>query len=86
MGSPADEPGRLDGEKLPHSETVQAFAAGKYEVTKTEWQACVTDGGCASLQDDGFGGGRRPITNMTMEEAEDYSRWLSKKPANAIGC
>lgn len=56
------------------------FAIGKYEVTFDEWQACRDDGGCATDPDDhGWGRGRRPVINVTHEEARLFAKWLSGK-------
>ena len=79
MGSPASEAGRSDSEGPQRRVTVSAFAAGKYEVTWAEWDRCVAGGGCASLEADGFGGGSRPVTNVSWTEAVAYTRWLSTK-------
>lgn len=59
--------------------SLPAFAAGKYEVTWAEWDRCVASGSCASLKADGFGGGSRPVTNVSWNEAVAYTKWLSNK-------
>jgi formylglycine-generating enzyme required for sulfatase activity len=42
MGSPPEEPDRDDDEGPQHTVTIaRPFAAGKYEVTFDEWDACV---------------------------------------------
>ena len=79
MGSPASEADRYDDEGPQRRVTVPAFAAGKYEVTWAEWGRCVTAGACASLTADGFGGGSRPVTNVSWNEAVAYTKWLSNK-------
>jgi formylglycine-generating enzyme required for sulfatase activity len=58
------------------------FAVGKFEVTFTEWEACVSDGGCTSNtrpSDNGWGRGRRPVINGSWHHAKDYAAWLSRK-------
>lgn len=56
------------------------LAVGKYEVTFAEWQACVTDGGCAYIpSDDEWGRGRRPVINVNWHDAQNYVNWLAKK-------
>jgi formylglycine-generating enzyme required for sulfatase activity len=59
----------------------QPFAAGKFEVTFAEWDACVADRGCNTRPDDmGWGRGRRPVINVSFEEiANEYLPWLSAK-------
>jgi formylglycine-generating enzyme required for sulfatase activity len=79
MGSPASETGRNDDEGPQRRVTVPAFAAGRYEVTWAEWDRCVAAGSCASLKADGFGGGSRPVTNVSWNEAVAYTKWLSSK-------
>jgi formylglycine-generating enzyme required for sulfatase activity len=79
MGSPASEAGRFDTEGPQRRVTVPAFAAGKFEVTWNEYTACVSAGGCAALTADGFGGGTRPVTNVSWSEAVAYTKWLSNK-------
>jgi formylglycine-generating enzyme required for sulfatase activity len=66
MGSPPDEEGRLDDREGPQRQVTIArpFAVGKFEVTFSEWDACVTDEGCKHRPDDqGWGRGRRPVIN-----------------------
>jgi formylglycine-generating enzyme required for sulfatase activity len=80
MGSPPAEPDRRDNEGPQHRVTIAGpFAAGKYEVTFDEWDACTADGGCARTPDDGWGRGRRPVIRVSYEQAVGYTEWLSKK-------
>jgi formylglycine-generating enzyme required for sulfatase activity len=80
MGSPPGEPGREDDEGPQHTVTIaRPFAAGKYEVTFDEWDACVAGGGCATTADDGWGRGRRPVIRVSYENAIGYTQWLSTK-------
>lgn len=78
MGSPETEPGRAKNEGPQHKVTfARAFAASVYAVTFDEWDACVSVGGCRSVGDSGFGRGRRPVTNVTWDDAKAYVAWLS---------
>ena len=79
MGSPTTEVGRGDNEGPPRRVTVPAFAAGTYELTWAQWDRCVSAGGCAALTADGFGGGSRPVTNVSWDEAVAYTKWLSNE-------
>ncbi len=81
MGSPASEPERFADEGPQHQVTIsRAFAAGKYEVTFDEWDTCVRDGGCGTgAGDKGWGRGRRPVINVSWNEAKQYTKWLSNK-------
>ncbi|MDR2858021.1 MAG: formylglycine-generating enzyme family protein [Novosphingobium sp.] len=80
MGSPASERGRYGDEGPQHQVRVPAFAAGKYEVTFAEWDACVADGGCGEYKPDdaGWGRGRRPVINVSWDDAQSYVMWLSR--------
>lgn len=56
------------------------FAVGKYEVTFEEWDACVSAGGCGHRPGDaGWGRGRRPVINVSWEDARQYVGWLSEE-------
>ena len=65
----------------------QPFAVGRFEVTFAEWDACVDDGGCPRADsategpghDEGWGRGRRPVINVTWQEANLYVLWLSSR-------
>ena len=81
-GSPASEEGRKDAEGPRHEVALsQPLAAGIYEVTFAEWDACVKDGGCRGYQpeDEGWSRGRQPVINVSWEDAQAYVAWLSKK-------
>lgn len=58
----------------------QAFAAGQYEVTFAEWDACVAGGGCAGStpDDQGWGRGRMPLMGVRWADAQAYVQWLSQ--------
>lgn len=59
----------------------QPFAAGKYEVTFAEWDACVADNGCSgySPNDQGWGRDKRPVINVNWNDAMQYVQWLTQK-------
>jgi len=80
MGSSANEQGRFRNEGPQHTVTIpKPFAVAKFEVTFDEWDACVADGDCAPVADDnGWGRGRRPVINVTWDDARRYAAWLSK--------
>jgi formylglycine-generating enzyme required for sulfatase activity len=81
MGSPAAEKGRRDSEGPQHKVALpQAFAVGRYEVTFDEWDACVGAGGCRHTPGDAdWGRGRRPVINVSWDDAQAYVSWLAKK-------
>ena len=82
MGSPTSEPGHSAEEGPQHPVTIaRPFAVGRYEVTFDEWDACVAEGGCNGYKpsDEGWGRGRRPVINVSWDDAQAYVTWLSKK-------
>lgn len=72
-------------EKPVRTVILRGFSAGKYEVTWKEWEACVRGGGCdgsgpqSEGGDEGWGKGRRPVINVSWEDAQSYGRWISGK-------
>ena len=84
MGS--SEPDRHDDEGPVHRVTIgYPFAVGVYEVTFGEWDACVSGGGCGGYRpsDRGWGRGRRPVVNVSWNDAKMYVEWLSRKTGEA---
>ena len=82
MGAASDEEGARESEFPRHRVTIpRPFAVGRYEVTFAEWTVCVFAGGCNGYRpDDGrFGQGRRPVINVSWEDAKSYVGWLSRK-------
>ena len=56
------------------------FAMSVTEITFNQWQACVSAGSCDSRpSDNGWGGGTRPVINITWNDAQSYTAWLSQK-------
>ncbi len=81
MGSPASEPDRSADEGPQRKVTIaRPFAAGRFEVTFAELDACVAGGGCNSIPfDQGWGRGKRPVINVSWDDAKEYVAWLSRK-------
>ena len=78
--------GGYDDEKPVHAVSIgYKFAVGKYEVTFAQWDACVADGGCGGHRPDnaGWGRGRRPVIDVSWDDAKAYVRWLSGKSGQA---
>jgi formylglycine-generating enzyme required for sulfatase activity len=56
----------------------RAFALGRYEVTRAEWQACVEAKACRPARGSD-GDSEKPVGNLLWRSALDYVRWLSFK-------
>ena len=88
IGSPESEVGR-GADEGPRREitVVKPFAMGVYEVTFEEWDACVDDGGCDGYrpEDHGWGRGRRPVTEVSWQDARAYVEWLTEETGQAYG-
>ena len=76
MGSPESEAGRHDNERR-HRVCVETFSIGKYEVTFAEYDRFVEATGRSRPNDAGWGRGRRPVINVSRDDAMAYARWLS---------
>ena len=86
MGAPESEPESRDDERPQRTVSVPAFAAGAFEVTFAEWDACVAEGGCGGYSPDGdspdgedWGRGERPVIYVSWDDAQLYVEWLSRK-------
>ena len=81
MGSPESEKGRNKDEGPQRKVTIaRPFAVGKFEVTFAQWDACVAEGGCTHKPgDESWGRGRRPVINVSWDDAKQFVAWLAKK-------
>ena len=81
MGSPSSEEDRMDEESPRHRVTIsKPFAVGKYEVTFSQWDACVAEGGCSHRpSDESWGRSERPVIRVNWYDTEEYVKWLSGK-------
>ena len=83
MGSAQSERGRFSNEGPQRKVTIKAFAMGKFEVTFAQWDACVAEGACKHKpQDENWGRGRRPVINVSWQDAGQFAAWLSRKTGN----
>ena len=64
-----------------HKVKVPSFRMGKYEVTFSQWDACVADGGCNGYRPDdrGWGRGNRPVISVSWDDAQAFIVWLNEK-------
>jgi formylglycine-generating enzyme required for sulfatase activity len=75
MGSNADS-----SERPPHLVHVGPFAIGKFELTRAEWDTCVTEGGCRNKPPLGeLVPERQPMANLSWDDAAQYVQWLAKR-------
>ena len=84
MGSPSSEQGRSDDESPRHRVTIsKPFAVGKYEVTFSQWDACVAEGGCSHRPSDkSWGRSERPVIYVSWNDTKEYVKWLIGKTGN----
>ena len=76
MGSP-DGPGYKDERPVHEVRFSKPFAIARYETTFEEYDRFARGTGRPLPDDDGFGRGRRPVINVSWQEAKDYAAWLS---------
>ena len=73
-----------DDEKPVHQVRVASFALSKYEVTFEEYDRFTDATGRRRADDEGWGRGRRPVTNVSWEDAVAYTEWLSDQTGEAL--
>lgn len=57
---------------------IKKFALGRFEVTFEEYDRFSMATGRAFPGDEGWGRERRPVINVSWEDAVDYAKWLSE--------
>lgn len=56
------------------------FAIASTETTFDQYEVCVAAGACRAVRSDhGWGRGRRPVINVTWDDATAYAGWLSAR-------
>jgi formylglycine-generating enzyme required for sulfatase activity len=66
-----------DNERPVHSVRLKSFAIGRYEVTFDEYDQFAVALGKPKPKDMGWGRGKRPVINVSWEDAVAYAQWLS---------
>ncbi|AEJ01438.1 Sulphatase-modifying factor protein [Nitrosomonas sp. Is79A3] len=80
MGSPKTEAGRSSNEDPQHEVTITyAFEISKYEVTFDEYDAFANATKRQLPSGGGWGRGKRPVINVSFNDAQAYVKWLSDK-------
>ena len=86
MGNPDFYCGSANCNEHPyHPVAIPAsFAVGKFEVTRSEWEACVAEGACNSYRQEGTDSSssalaNRPVDSVSWFDAKSYAEWLSKR-------
>jgi formylglycine-generating enzyme required for sulfatase activity/serine/threonine protein kinase len=62
-----------------HTVLVPEFQLSAYEVTRSDYAACVGEGGCSPLVLADQTRGNVPVTGLSWFDAQDYVLWLSDK-------
>jgi len=69
-----------DDEKPIHEVVINYdFEIGKYPVTFEEYDLFCEDRNREKPDDEGWGRGKRPVINVSWEDAKEYCEWLNKK-------
>jgi formylglycine-generating enzyme required for sulfatase activity len=58
---------------------VEPFYIGAYEVTFEQYDRFARAAGRALPEDEGWGRGRRPVINVSVYDALDFARWVSRQ-------
>jgi formylglycine-generating enzyme required for sulfatase activity len=62
---------------------ISAFYMSKYETTFEEYEAFASATGRSKPGDEGWGRGKRPVINVSWNDAVAYAEWLSKQTGKA---
>ncbi|MCP3671789.1 MAG: formylglycine-generating enzyme family protein [Gammaproteobacteria bacterium] len=68
-----------EDERPPININLKPFAMGIFEITFDEYGMFCADTSRNLPNDEGWGRGRRPVINVTWEDAMAYTKWLSRK-------
>ena len=82
LGSPSSEEKRARFENpLRDTQINYSFEVSKYEITFDDWEKCVSGGGCGGHKPDdkGWGRGKRPVINVSYDDAQSFLKWLNQK-------
>jgi formylglycine-generating enzyme required for sulfatase activity len=84
MGSTEEEEGGYQDERPQHCVAIgQRFALGRHPVTFDEYDRFCEAEQREKPDDKGWGRGRRPVINVSRQDAKDYISWLSQGTGEA---
>lgn len=74
-------PGFLPGIEQPYHEVIitHSFYIASYETSFDEYELFAKANGIPIPNDSGFGRGNHPVINVTWNDAQKYTEWLSKE-------
>jgi formylglycine-generating enzyme required for sulfatase activity len=85
MGSPKNEIGRIDDE-TQHQVTLSAFKMSKYEITFEQYDVFCEITKRKKPDDSGWGRGKRPVLNVTKEDAIVFAGWMGCRLPTEAEC
>lgn len=65
--------------ELVRTVTIRSFELSKYEITFNEYDRFATATGRERPHDKGWGRGRRPVVNVSADDAMAYASWLAEQ-------
>jgi formylglycine-generating enzyme required for sulfatase activity len=77
MGSPDNS--THFNERPQHKVSIRKFSIAKHEVTFDDYDRFAENTGRPRPADNGWGRGKRPVVNVTWEDAVAYTQWLSEQ-------
>lgn len=76
MGSPEGETGRRVNE-AQHKVSLSPFSLSKHQITFEQFDAFCEIAGLPKPKDEGWGRGKRPVINVSWEDAEAFAKWMN---------
>lgn len=77
MGIKGSQP--YQDERPQHQVHLESFSIGKTEVTFDEYDLFAGDTSRPLPEDKGWGRGTRPVINISWDDANDYTKWLTEQ-------
>ncbi|MGH7496405.1 MAG: bifunctional serine/threonine-protein kinase/formylglycine-generating enzyme family protein [bacterium] len=71
-------------ERPLHKVTVKDFFIGKYEITFGQYEKFCRVTRRNVPSDNGWGAGKRPVINVSWNDANDFCRWLSRRTGKVV--